>query len=95
MKCLMFSHTGQEEGGKMALKPPRMNAGEGSEGTESVFLSYFIVFFSPRRQPVDLPVLQAFFPSNTDKARVDEDTRDCYLCKLTLVETLQTMEGTV
>lgn len=54
---------------EMALRPPRMNAGEGSQGTESVFWSHFqiIVFFSPRRQPVDLPVLQAFFPSNTDR----------------------------
>lgn len=53
----------------MAVKPSKGNAGEGFKGTESVFLSYFcfIMFFSPRWQPVDFPVLQAFFPSKTDR----------------------------
>lgn len=54
----------------MLLRPPGIIQERGTGGTESVILSLLfqiIVFSSPRRQPVDLPVLQAFLPSNTDK----------------------------
>lgn len=70
VKCLILCHVGLGGMWEMAVKPSRGNAGEGFKGTESVFISFFycfIMFFSPRWQPVDFPVLQAFFPLKTDR----------------------------
>lgn len=53
-----------------------------SRGQSERFLSLscFIMFFSPRWQPVDFPVLQAFLPLKNRMARGDEET--CALYKL-------------
>ena len=53
-------------GRMMALKPVMENAEQAFEGTNQ----RFVKFFSPR-QPVDFPVLQAFFPLKTE-ARVGD-----------------------
>lgn len=57
----------------------------GLQGTESVWVYFFpnlffIMFFSPRWQPVDFPMLQAFFPLKTDRQEVEE-TCDCFIYK--------------
>lgn len=58
-----------EERGDTLLRPPRIIQGRALGGRVSGLFSRFhiIMFSSPRRQPVDLPVLQAFLPSKTDK----------------------------
>lgn len=58
-----------EEGRDMLLRPPRIIQGRalGGRVSDFIFCFYIIMFSSPRRQPVDLPVLQAFLPSKTHK----------------------------
>lgn len=68
VKCLIFSHAGQEGGGKRPWSHLEGMQARASKGQSQWFYRFhFIVFFSPRWQPVDFPVLQAFFPSKTDR----------------------------